>query len=78
MKKKNTQNKNGKNKKFWNDKWVSQQIQQLETKLWTKYNYRDCIMADTQAKHNFYITETYTYKIENKHTYEICTWKSPN
>ena len=30
---------------------------QLETKLCTKYNYRDCIMADTQAKHNFYITE---------------------
>ena len=22
--------------------------------------------------------ETYTYKKENKHTYEIRTWKSPN
>ena len=27
---------------------------QLETKLCSRYNYRDCVMADTQTKHNFY------------------------
>ena len=40
--------------KVWNDKWVSQQYIQLETKLCSRYNYRDCVMADTQTKHNFY------------------------
>ena len=35
---------------------------QLETKLCSRYNYRDCVMADTQTKHNFYSSKVLLHR----------------